>query len=238
MIWAVVAEAVAIGVLTLFVLALAHAYAGLAAAARSDDRRAPDVEPWAISAAADRQTEEAPDAVHGVTPDGEAVVIPLVGVEHRTLLAFFSSTCASCRGLLERLGTASHALGPDVRTVVVAKGPERESPSELRRLVGDASDVDVVLSSATWGDLAVPGSPYFVLVDGGSGGVLGEGTAGSWSQVAGLLSLSTGDALAGPRGSRAGARAREEEVDRELRAAGVLPGDASLYPPSTRARAS
>ena len=236
MIWAVAAEAAAICVLTLLVLALAHAYAGLAAAVRTrggDGGPAVDVPPRAVASTG--RSDGSPAALEGATPDGEHVVIPLVGATRHTLLAFFSSTCATCRGLLDDLGDVpSEVLAPDVRVVVVAKGPERESPAELARLTGDAG-LDVVLSSSAWTAWAVPGSPYFVLVDRASGGVLGEGTAGSWAQVASLLALSQrdrGSALGG------GARRHESEVDHALREAGILPGDASLYPPSARALAS
>jgi len=53
-----------------------------------------------------------------------------------------------------------------------------ESISQLRRLV--PTDVPVVLSSAAWDDYRVPGSPYFVFVDGPSGAVTGEGSAAAW----------------------------------------------------------
>jgi len=128
----------------------------------------------------------------------------------------------------------TEVLAPALRVVVVAKGPESESPAELARLTGDAG-LDVVLSSSAWTAWAVPGSPYFVLVDRASGGVLGEGTAGSWVQVASLLALSQRDRGSAPG---AGARRYESEVDHALREAGILPGDASLFPPSARASAS
>ena len=134
MIWAVAAEAAAICVLTLLVLALAHAYAGLAAAVRSGERDAPTA--FTPVAAAERATESAPETLHGTTPEGEAVVIPLNAVVGEVLLAFLSSACSSCQHLMERLDTAADTLGSDLRLVVVAKGPERESPAALRRQAG------------------------------------------------------------------------------------------------------
>ncbi|MDP1807295.1 MAG: hypothetical protein Q8K72_19110, partial [Acidimicrobiales bacterium] len=81
----------------------------------------------------------------------------------------------------------------------------------------------------------VPVSPYFVLVDGPSGRVVGEGAGTSWQQVVDLLGKATADAdisPATPRRSpaRMSGQDRAERVDRELRAAGVEPGDPSLYP--------
>jgi hypothetical protein len=84
--------------------------------------------------------------------------------------------------------------------------------------------VTVLMSTDTWEDYRVPAAPYFVLVD-GTGRIAGEGSARSWSQVASLIGTASGDAEAA-RGPR------EERVDDELAAAGILPGDPRLYHPS------
>jgi hypothetical protein len=93
-----------------------------------------------------------------------------------------------------------------------------------------------VLSTQAWRDYGVPGSPYVVLVAGATGRVRGEGTGQSWQQVSALLSRADGGAA--DRGAPAGRshggkpradRERESDVDRELLAAGILPGDPSLY---------
>jgi hypothetical protein len=81
-------------------------------------------------------------------------------------------------------------------------------------------DVTVVMSSAAWTDYRVPGSPYFVLVDGPAGRVRGEGTGAHWDQVKNLLRQAADDA------ADAG---REVRIDRELLAHGIAPGDPSLY---------
>ena len=44
--------------------------------------------------------------------------------------------------------------------------------------------IKAVLSSAAWDDYDVPGSPYFVLVDGAEGRVVGAGSALRWGAVA------------------------------------------------------
>ena len=92
------------------------------------------------------------------------------------------------------------------------------------------------MSSAAWADYEVPGSPYFVFVDGPTGRVRGEGTGATWKQVANLLAQATGDLTftAGPDAARRSKpqsdAEREREIDQQLLAAGILPGDPSLYP--------
>ncbi|MEZ5142869.1 MAG: hypothetical protein R2726_10165 [Acidimicrobiales bacterium] len=181
--------------------------------------------------------------VSGVTLGGEVVALRVVGAGHDTLLAFLSSSCATC----ERFWAAFAAgLGDEVllpsgtRLVVVAKSPEEESPSRLAELA--PAGIDLVLSSQAWGDYRVPGSPYFVFVEGATGRVRGEGTGMDWPQVAGLLAQATGDLgfTLGDKGARHAKpmsdAEREAQIDQELMAAGIFPGDASLYePPPTPA---
>jgi hypothetical protein len=94
------------------------------------------------------------------------------------------------------------------------------------------------MSSGAWSDFNVPGSPYFVLVDGASGSVRGEGTALSWPRVVDLAAVATGDDrladdIAHDPRKPTGDLRRESEVDRVLLDAGILPGDPSLYPGRT-----
>ena len=109
-------------------------------------------------------------------------------------------------------------LPDDVRLVVVTKDGAEESISVLQRLA--PAGVPVVLSSAGWVDYQVPGSPYFVLVDGTEGRVRGEGTGAHWDQVKNLLRQADDDASDS---------SREVRIDRELLAHGIAPGDPSLY---------
>jgi hypothetical protein len=239
-IWLVVVEAVAICVLGLVVVALAHSYAGLAA-------RVEQAAPTAGASRPVKLTEPALGLVEprgaspvvadldGVTPDGERVLLPLLGAADDTLLAFLSSGCASCRALWHELRTArsSGTLGP-VRLVVVTKGPDRESPAAMADLAVRAGGADVVMSSEAWAALEVPGSPYFALVSRSSGEILGQGTARTWDQVAGLMDVAAGDARHGSSARKSRRDRRQEmDVDRVLLDAGVLPGDPSLYPVPT-----
>ncbi len=47
--------------------------------------------------------------------------------------------------------------------------------------------IPTVMSSEAWDDFGVPVAPYFILVDGPTGSVVGEGAATSWPHVRELL---------------------------------------------------
>lgn len=170
----------------------------------------------------------------GATPDGGSVGIAVCGVEHDTVLLFLSSDCTTCQRFWQVLAADADehpALPAGVRLVVVTKGPEHESPAAV---AAHAAEAPVVMSDAAWVDLDVPGSPYAIHVDGPSGRVRGEGTGGDWGQVAQLLARATGDlAYVGdpaPRSRKARRDAvAEQDTDAALLAAGILPGDHSLY---------
>ena len=168
----------------------------------------------------------------GVSPAGESMALRTVGVDTDTVLLFLSSGCATCATFWEELRYPQRVRLPqNVRLVVVAQGEEAESPAALAELAPPG--VDVVCSTAAWDDYDVPGSPYVVLVAGRTGRVRGAGTGQSWQQVAQLLARASGDAAyltGGPSLHKPRSDAeREAEVDRELLAAGILPGDPRLY---------
>jgi hypothetical protein len=182
----------------------------------------------------ERDATSAP-ALSGVTPDGDAVAVAVTGVGHPTLIAFLSSGCTTCSGFWESLQAPARAgLPPDVRVVAVTRGPEAEIAAEVRRRAGA---ITVVMSTEAWLAYEVPGSPFFVLVDGVLGRRIGEGVANHLSQVAELVRRATVDG-APPSGGPArqpptvglSGPAREARNDEELMAAGVHPGDPSLYP--------
>ncbi|MEX1164093.1 MAG: hypothetical protein WEB03_10985 [Nitriliruptor sp.] len=163
--------------------------------------------------------------VSGTSPTGDVLGLRTVDVDHDTVLVFLSSTCAGCapywRELEDDLGV------PDGTRVVVVT---REEPDEDAAAIADLapSGIPVVMSSTVYDDLEVPGSPYVVHVEGRSGRVRGEGTAASWPAVRNLLLRGA----ASDRSVRAKAAAdarRERDADRHLLAAGISPGDPSLY---------
>lgn len=154
----------------------------------------------------------------------------------RTLLAFLTSGCSVCQTFWEEFQQGVDVPG-NGRLQVVAKGLEEESVPSLRSLAGD---VPVVQSSAAWVDYDIPGSPYFVYVE--DGRVTGEGSATTWPQVRDLMAQGVSDsedarAAAGRTGPGQlvgealgrGERDSVPRMDDELLAAGIRPGDPSLY---------
>lgn len=195
-------------------------------AAPGDGPRRPDGVP------ATAPTGRAASDLVGTSPGGDAVALRVREVEHDTVLAFLSSGCTTCAGFWAAFEDGVD-LPADARLVVVTRDLAEESPAVLADLAPDGTTV--VCSSAAWRDHAVPGSPYVVHVDGRTGRVRGEGTGGSWEQVARLLADATGDLayVGGPRRARrAGADLRREaDTDRALLEAGFVPGDERLWVP-------
>ena len=177
--------------------------------------------------------------IAGLGPRGdEALTVRINGVEHDTIVAFLSSGCLTCQKFWDAFRKPRKlGLPPGTRLVVVTKGPEAESVSAVAQLAPNG--IPTIMSSAAFVDYDVPGSPYFVQVHGPTGKVRGEGTGPDWDQVSSLLNQASGDAdmtatLAGNVVAKPGADAeRETRIDRELYAAGIEPGDASLHPPDT-----
>jgi len=185
----------------------------------------------------ERNSTSAP-TVAGVTPDGHALAVSMTGGDHLTLLAFLSSGCASCSGFWKAFHRPGELGLPDrTRLVVVTKGPDREIPAEVA--AQSPRSLPVVMSTEAWDDYEVPGSPFFVLVDAAGGRRIGEGVANHIHQVVDLVRRADVDARPlgavghGPvaAGGLDGPE-RERANDAELRRAGVLPGDPSLYPAS------
>jgi hypothetical protein len=156
--------------------------------------------------AAARRETSAPE-IAGVTPTGDAIKLSLTGAP--TLLAFLSSGCTSCAGFFQTLG--EHALPQRLQPMIVTHGLDREQRSKLRSIAPAA--VPVVMSSEAWEDYGVPGSPYFVLVEGGE--IRGEGVATTWDALSSLV----GDAVE-----------EQRDVDERLAAAGIGPDHPSLFP--------
>jgi hypothetical protein len=211
------AETLLLGVVALFVIALLRSHAEIL---RRLEQLAPQ-EP--LPQPEDRVADqlEARD-LEGATPDGGARRLVLAPGPD-TLLAFLSSGCSTCVDLLEALRADDLPLPPGVRLVVVAKDRPLERLRLFRPLAGR---VEVLMSSAAWEQYRVPGSPYFLQIDGSSGKIAGEGSAGSWSQVASLI-IDAGDDRAAPDS------VNRNRIDDTLAAAGIAPGHPSLRPNSS-----
>jgi hypothetical protein len=178
--------------------------------------------------------------IAGATPWDESVAVGVAGDDSRTLVAFLSTGCGTCAGFWDELRRPGGAQLPDAtRLVIVTKGEAEESLSALQRIA--PRDTLVIMSSEAWNDYEVPGSPYFLLID--SGQITGEGSGTTWQQVRQLLGQAADDdalhrrrnrdRLAGQSGNHIGntaGRDRADRIDRELEAAGILPGHPSLYP--------
>ena len=186
-------------------------------------------------------SERSATSIHdleGVSPGGDQLVVS-VSTAGQTLLAFLSSGCSSCQAFWSALADPAQRalLPPATRVVVVTKGPEFESPDSIAVMA--PAGITVIMSTGAWSDYEVPGSPFFVLIDGPAGRRAGEGVAHHLAQVADLVGradLDTRGPLASTsapsRATAAGLNGaeREQANDDELRRAGILPGDPSLYP--------
>lgn len=223
--------------LTVLVIGLLRSHAEILRALHTmgvgEDLRSPDGGAHRVRAP-DRSGRPAHDVV-GERLGGGSARIAVTGVDHPTLLAFLSTGCSSCQAFWESFGEPGLSPpGPDTRLVVVAKGPEAESESRLAGLA-PSGGVPLIQSTEAWERYEVPVTPYFVLVDGPSGTVLGEGSGTRWEQVYGLMRQALEDAGLTGGGSRA--RFTEEgefRADSELRQAGIGPGHPSLYPDEGR----
>lgn len=183
----------------------------------------------------ERSATSAPD-ISGVTPSGDAIAVAPGSSDHLTLVAFLSSGCASCAGFWQAFrGRERDELLGGVRLVVVTKGPQYEIRAEVAAQAPPG--LPVIMSTEAWDEYEVPGSPFFVLIDGASGRRVGEGVANHFTQVAELVRRAQSDSASfslGSRGRGSGLDGPEREAanDEELRRAGILPGDPSLYPRS------
>ncbi len=175
--------------------------------------------------------EVAIEAITGSTPSGGAASIPLKGTRGITLVAFLTTGCTTCRAFWGAPADDDALARSDLRTVIVTKGSEEESPGSVRNL--NTHDATVVMSTETWDAFRIPVAPYFVLVDGSSGTILGEGAGASWPQVADLVGRALADLTpASSNGATIPSRStadRLRDTDEELRRAGIEPGDATLY---------
>ena len=133
---------------------------------------------------------EVPDAVTGQGLDGESIGVSLTAGTP-VLLAFLSSGCTTCQAFWTAFDDPQLRVPGDARLVLVTKSLSEESPSALASRA--PRELTLLTSSAVWEAFSVPGSPYFVLVD-GSGRIVGEGSAATWPAVATLMDQAHADA--------------------------------------------
>jgi hypothetical protein len=209
---------VAVGLLALLVTGLLRSHAEILRALNDlgvdlDPNRNPRADATLLS----RAESSAVADVAGTDADGATQHVAVADVDHTTLLVFLSTTCLTCRDFWTAFADTSLDVPGRARVVIVTRGAEAESPSSVRRLA--PRTVHTVMSTETWHAYNVPGAPYFILVDGARNRVIGEGTATAWDRVQELMRQAMADANEEPG-----------NVDDALRAAGIEPGDPSLYP--------
>jgi hypothetical protein len=168
--------------------------------------------------------------IAGITPTGGTRTVAVASSDQATLLAFLTTGCATCAEFWGAFAEGVE-LPTDTRLVVVTQGPETESPADVAAMA--APHVLTIQSSEAWDDYGVPVAPYFALVDGRRGLVVGEGAAASWDRVRTLLDRALADAGYGGGQVRRRdlllGKARTERVDRDLARAGLAPGDPRLF---------
>jgi hypothetical protein len=176
--------------------------------------------PDAITSRSDRADARVVD-VAGTDPHGDPVQVGIIGAAHRTLIAFLSSGCLTCRHFWDAFGATTLPAG--IRPVIVTRSAAGESPSALAALA--PRDVPVVMSDEVWESYDAPVVPYFLLVD-GSGRIVGEGAGSTWEQVRAMMLQALDDETM----RRSGATGeRDARIDDDLGAAGIGPGHPSLY---------
>src|SRR5580704_1302075 len=125
-------------------------------------------------------------SVAGLTPGGDARAFAPGNSDGLTLLGFLSSGCTSCAGFWQALQRPEQLRLPSgARVVIVTKGPELEITAQVRAMTTGA--VPVIMSTDAWHDYQVPGSPFFVLVDGSTGRKVGQGVANHVAQLVELV---------------------------------------------------
>lgn len=240
---AVVLLAIAVGVLALLVFGLLRTHAEILraldrAGISLDDEATASPSAEVVAERSEAGASADPAGVRdlvGTVPAGGPTKVTVTGVAHLTLLAFLSPGCRTCKRFWEAFSDPDLELpGGNTRLVIVGQDPAHDSESAMAELV--PAGIKAVLSSSAWADYDVPGSPYFVLVDGAEGRVVGAGSALRWEQLQNLLLQALDDAgLADPSGpqrpgspGRSG-RSRAQHADEALRSAGIGPGHPSLY---------
>ena len=175
-------------------------------------------------------TRSVPD-IAGVDPQGSPVVASVTLGDDPTLLAFLSTSCSSCTMFWENLDSSTRYFGDHRhRVVIVTRGEDEESPTRTISLARGSADV--IMSSSAWEEFKVPGAPYFVLVDPGSGIVLGEGSASTFDALEEFLMDASNDQQWDRKRAKKhkSDAVREAKIDDELRASGLEPGDPRMYP--------
>ena len=129
--------------------------------------------------------------IAGMGLNGKVVGIRVREPDRPTLLAFMSTTCATCDHFWKRFGTAGAlaTLG-DTRLIIVTYGSDRERPEHVAEVA--PAGIQLVMSSIAWQTYAVPGSPYFVMISGETGLITAKDSAPNWDGLVNLIGSEAG----------------------------------------------
>ena len=121
--------------------------------------------------------------VIGTDFEGNPMAVAVTHVQRSTLLAFLSSGCLTCHGFWEAFSDPARRASavPGASVVAVTKGHDGESPAATAKLAGGG--LVTVMSTEAWDDYSVPVAPYFILIDGVTNRVVGEGSAARFDQL-------------------------------------------------------
>lgn len=177
----VVAEAVVIVLLGILVIGLLRRNSEILREMQDAAERAP--EPWGTGTAA--------RDIAGMGLNGKVVGIRVRDGNRPTLLAFMSTTCATCNHFWRRFGEdeALATLG-DTRLIIVTYGSDREQPANVAEVAPAA--IPLVMSSIAWQTYAISGSPYFVMISGETGLITAKDSASNWDGLLDLIGLAAG----------------------------------------------
>ncbi len=168
----VVAEAVVIALLGILVIGLLRRNSAILADLNDANETVPDpAGPGTVAR-----------DIAGVGLNGQIVGINVREPDRPTLLAFMSTTCATCSHFWKRFGEreALATLG-DTRLIIVTYGDSHERPADVAEVA--PTNIPLVMSSIAWRTYSIPGSPYFVMVSGATGLITAKGSAANWDRL-------------------------------------------------------
>jgi len=126
--------------------------------------------------------------ISGVDPFGQPVDLRIADFTQPVLLAFLHIHCDGCQEFWRGFRDDSTSdLPPSVSAVVLTKGPESVPPDEVRQAADGVTRIPVIMGDQAWAEYRVTSYPFFVLVDPGTGTVVGETVGFGWSDVISMV---------------------------------------------------
>ena len=141
----------------------------------------------------------------GEAPDGSEIEIRLAAADRPILMIFLATRCDGCAdywlGLADESSeTTTDSPSPDptpgldvggtlarVMPVIVTRGTQFEDAAEVAAVSARVRRTPVVMSDQAWQDYRVTAYPFFVLVDPGSGRIIGETVGFGWTDVVAMI---------------------------------------------------